>query len=154
MVKYLKITVSLASLFVFSLLPTIISLDRREVLHLSLNSFHRNHLEVFNEAVLLSWRHQLFVGAKSLYISLKDGGVLSESWIYRKSKNRWTEVDQLYDSSSVSEFRLLFLSRLWCKTQRVDVFTSFLVLRLRYLDDEDNWLYLKNNEERGFQELV
>lgn len=31
---------------------------------------------------------------------------------------------------------------------------KFLVLRLRYLDDEDNWLYLKNNEERGFQELV
>lgn len=32
---------------------------------------------------------------------------------------------------------------------------KFLVLRLsRYLDDEDNWLYLKNNKERGFQELV
>lgn len=33
-------------------------------------------------------------------------------------------------------------------------FHKFLVLRLRYLDNEDNWLYLKNNEERGFQELV
>ena len=33
-------------------------------------------------------------------------------------------------------------------------FHKFLVLRLRYLDNEDNLLYLKNNEERGFQELV